>query len=173
MDLALGADLKTWFIFVQALSDVHVESIFCPMQQPFGKLTSCMCILCIVRIKSPAFGTFLGFLDVQSGLAKKGPSWSGTELFLIASPFLIASIHYSRKIPNKEQVGKHRIVPYGESFPYYESSSSFINWILASINIANFYAITESLTAGFDCNLIRVGLFLCHCRGRRQKVIRM
>jgi len=62
---------------------------------------------------------------------------------------------------DKEQVGKHIIVPYCEPFPYCESfpyckSSCFKKWNFCqqknSVN-ASFSTIAESLIAGSDCIL--------------------
>jgi len=53
---------------------------------------------------------------------------------------------------NKKQVGKHRFVPYGESFPYCESISFIkLNFVKHQHSvIASFYNITEFLIASSD-----------------------
>jgi len=58
---------------------------------------------------------------------------------------------------NNKQVGKHRIIPYCESFPYCESSCVIklgFGKHQHFVVIASIYIITESLIASSDCTAI-------------------
>jgi len=102
------------------------------------------------------------FLIVSPSLCKSQLLAHGklasTEKFTIASFYiiaesLIASFNYTVGICNKAKVDKHRLIPYCESFLYYESRLFEHEKLVSTekCTIASFYTITEFLIASSHC----------------------